>query len=195
LGVPHLELFMRRLVRWFVVLGFLGLPLQLAAQAGTHRGALAAGDATISSGEYYDNYTIEGRAGQRLVVDLTSSAFDPYVMVIAPSGEKKVNDDWQGSKTRSRIELTLEENGTYRVVVTSYEKGESGAYELTIDLSGGGTGVAAAPSGGSGSRIENGRLEAGDATLRSGEYKDEYKFSGRKGDRATIDLRSSEFDP
>src|SRR6185436_10070970 len=51
--------------------------------------------------------------------------------------------------------------------------GESGAYELTIDLSGGGTGVAAAASGASGSRIENGRLEAGDATLRSGEYKHE----------------------
>lgn len=184
---------MRRAVRWFVVAS-LALPLQLVAQAGTHRGTLAPGDATLRSGEFYDVYTFEGRAGQRAIVDLTSSAFDPYVMVIAPSGDKKENDDYQNSSSRSRLELTLEETGTYRIQVTSYKKDEIGAYELNIELSGGAAAVATAP-GASGGRVESGRLEAGDATLRSGEYKDEYKFTGRKGDRATIDLRSSEFDP
>jgi hypothetical protein len=183
---------MRRAVRILAVLAVLSPTLVSAQGPGIKRGSLAAGDATISSGEFYDNYTIDGRAGQRLIVDLTSSEFDPYVMVIAPSGDKKANDDYQGSSSRSRLELVLEENGTYRVIVTSYNKGETGQYELTIDLGGGGAGVAA---GADGDRIENGELAAGDRTLSSGEYTDEFSFPGTKGQRATIDLRSGQFDP
>ena len=177
----------------FAVMALVVLPQAIAAQAPIlHRGSLAAGDQTLRSGEYFDNYTFEGRSGQRVVVDLTSSAFDPYLMVIAPSGDKKDNDDYEGSSSRSRIELTLEETGTYRVLVTSYEKGQSGDYELRIDLSGGAATTVAASTGG---RLESGRLAPGDNTLRSGEYMDEYAFEGRRGQQATIDLRSSQFDP
>src|SRR5258705_1219262 len=132
-----------------------------------YRGALASGDAQLSTGEYYDTYEFQSRAGQRAVFDLTTSAFDPYIMVVAPSGEKKENDDFNGSKSHSRLELALEETGTYRVIVTSYEKGEAGAYELRIQ--GGGSGrVAAEP----GLRGESGRLAPGDSHLRSGGDRD-----------------------
>jgi hypothetical protein len=190
---------MRGAARWFVITALVVLPRAIAAQAPTiHRGTLAAGDATLRSGEYYDNYTFEGQTGQRLVVDLTSRAFDPYLMVIAPSGDKKDNDDYEGSSAHSRLELTLEETGTYRVVATSYKKDDTGAYELSIELGGGtgGTGVAATAGGGAGgARLESGRLETGDGTLRSGEYRDEYTFDGRRGQQVTVDLRSSQFDP
>jgi hypothetical protein len=151
---------------------------------------LAGGDAQLSTGEYYDTYEFQGRAGQRAVFDLTSSAFDPYLMVVAPSGDKKENDDFNGSNSRSRLELALEETGTYRVIITSYQKGEGGAYELRIEAGGSG-GVAAEP----GVRVESGRLTAGDTTLRSGEYRDGYTFQGRRGQTVTVDLRSAEFDP
>src|SRR5258705_9433517 len=88
-----------------VVLFFAGASGALVAQ-GTptvYRGALASGDAQLSTGEYYDTYEFQGRAGQRAVFDLTTSAFDPYIMVVAPSGEKKENDDFNGSKSRSRL--------------------------------------------------------------------------------------------
>ena len=183
---------MRRHPHWLAVL-LLALPSIVAAQTGAQRGTLAEGDATLSSGEYYDNYTFEGRAGQRLVVDLTSSAFDPYVMVIAPSGVKKENDDWQGSSSRSRLELTLEETGTFRVLVTTYKKGESGAYELNIDLSG--SGGVTATTGGNQARVERGQLAAGDATLSSGEYYDNYTVEARAGQQLIVDLTSSAFDP
>jgi hypothetical protein len=184
---------MRRVSSWFV-LGFLSLsPAAAAAQGpGAHRGSLQAGDQTLRSGEYMDTYTVEGRTGQRLAAELTSAAFDPYLMVIAPSGDKKDNDDFEGSSSRSRLELTLEETGTYRVIATSYRKGDTGDYALTIELGGGATGTSVAAGG---PRLESGRLAPGDQTLRSGEYVDEYGFEGRRGQPVTIDLRASGFDP
>jgi len=170
-------------------------PVVLSAQASpvVHRGSLASGDAKLRSGEFYDRYTFEGRAGQRMVFDLRATGFDPYLIVIAPSEEQKENDDFEGSSSHSRLELTLEETGTYKVVVTSYKKDETGSYEL--QMAGGGTGVAAAAPAGGGPRLESGRLASGDRTLSSGEYADEYTFEGRRGQRVTVDLRSSEFDP
>src|SRR5947199_30360 len=178
--------------RWqlVVIVCLTAVPVTLLAQAGApivHRGALASGDQQLHSGEYYDSYEFQGRAGQRVVFDLTSTAFDPYLMVIAPSGHRDENDDYRGSNTRSRLELALEETGTYRVVVTSYTKDETGAYELRI---GPGGPAAAEP----GVRTESGRLAAGDATLRTGEYVDAYTFDGRPGQRVTVDVESNDFD-
>ena len=180
--------------RWrrLVVLCLALVPGALSAQAGSpivYRGTLGAGDTQLQTGEYYDTYQFEGRSGQRVVFDLTASAFDPYLMVVAPSGDKKENDDFNESNSRSRLELALEETGTYRVIVTSYKKDEAGAYELHIE--GGGSGAVAAQPG---VRTESGRLAAGDTTLRTGEYRDGFTFDGRRGQMVTVDLRSTTFD-
>ncbi len=104
----------------------------LLAQPRTESGRLGPGDDTLDSGEYADTYTVEVEAGQRLTADLTSDAFDPYLIVLAPSGEQTENDDWEGSYSRSRVEIEDAEGGTWRVRVTSYEPGETGAYTLTL---------------------------------------------------------------
>lgn len=170
------------------VLVLLGSSL-VSGQTPVINGALARGDLTLRSGELYDEHDFEGRAGQQVVFELTSSVFDPYLIVIAPSGDRKENDDWEGSNRRSRIELTLTETGRYRVVTTSYEKGETGNYELRINAIGGT--AASSP----GMRVEAGRLASGDRTLTSGEYYDEFTFQGRRGEPVTIDLRSDDLDP
>lgn len=182
-----------RVPRWLVWTAVLAVPVPLLSQVApvVHRGALGAGDRALTSGEYYDSYTFEGRAGQRVVFDLQSTAFDPYLMVIAPSDDRQENDDWQGSSHHARVELALTETGTYRVIVTSYQKAETGAYELRIEAT---TAVAAAVAD-AGTRIESGSLETGDRTLRSGEYQDTYTFQGRRGEHITLDLRSGAFDP
>ena len=41
------------------------------------------------------------------------SAFDPYIMVVAPSGEKKENDDFNDSKSHSRIEAASSRTRCY----------------------------------------------------------------------------------
>ena len=56
-------------------------------------GRLASGDRTLRTGEYYDEYSLQGRRGQRLTVDLSSQDFDPYVMVVPPDGKIEWNDD------------------------------------------------------------------------------------------------------
>ena len=121
------------------IMSLLSLPTVLLAQGGpvVHRGSLADGDSKLRSGEFYDSYSFDGRAGERVVFDLRSTAFDPYLMVVSPSNDKKENDDHEGSNSRSQIDLVLEESGTYRVVVTSYKPNETGAYELRIEAQGG----------------------------------------------------------
>jgi len=157
-----------------------------AAAADLKRGRLEKGDETLSSGEYSDAYTFAGTTGQRAVIDLRSGDFDPYVFVRSPSGEQFDNDDFEGDASRSLLSLDLTENGEYRVTVTSYGKGESGGYTLSIDV-GRTAGMAA--------RMDRtGALEKGDETLTSGEFVDTYEFEGSPGQHVSIDLRSPAFD-
>lgn len=161
-----------------------------AAPAGASRreaGRLADGDETLDSGEFVDIYRVQGQAGQTLVADLSSDDFDPYLMVIAPDGEQSDNDDYEGDMTRSLVSEPLTQSGEYRVVVTSYQPGEAGAYDLLLS-----TGSASASAGGS--RTERGTLGAGDTELNSGEYLDEYTFEGRPGERLRVELESDDFD-
>ncbi|MCZ6474910.1 MAG: PPC domain-containing protein, partial [Gammaproteobacteria bacterium] len=151
-----------------------------------HRDRLEAGDDTLSTGEYRDDFTFAGRRGQEAVIDLRSSEFDPYLIVHTPSGEQLDNDDYEGDMSRSLIALVLEETGTYEVTVTSYQEGESGSYTLQMDV---GESVELA-----GLREETGTLGFDDSTLDDGEYIDIYEFTGRPGQRVTIDLRSDDFD-
>ncbi len=152
-------------------------------------GSLGPGDSRLSGGEYFDNYTIQVQAGQSIVADLTSSTFDTYVILTSPGNESSANDDWEGSSSRSRVEVTAREAGTWTVMVTSYTKGETGAYELTVTLS---ETAGPAPTG---QRVESGRLAKGDRTLTGGEYYDTFTITGHQGEPVVIDLRSEDFDP
>ncbi len=150
-------------------------------------GSLASGDPTLDSGEYYDTYSLAGTAGDYVVIDLRSSDFDPYLMLISPSRERFKNDDYEGDAHRSQVAMRLPESGDYIVAVTSYKADETGAYEVRIDRS-------AASSTASGARVEHGDLAAGDKTLESGEYADVYKFEGLPSQRVRLDVSSSDFD-
>ena len=150
-------------------------------------GSLAPGDTTIASGEYVDGNSFEWSAGEYVVVDLRSTAFDPWLEIHSPGGESWVNDDHEGDSTRSQIAIELTESGTYTVNVTTYKPGEGGAYDVAIRRS-----TAQAPA--TGRRVEQGTLGAGDTQLPSGEYADGYEFEGRPGQTVHIDLASTEFD-
>ena len=98
-----------------------------------HRGELSQSDETLPNGEYADVYTFQGVAGGRARIELRSNAFDTYLFVVAPDGTQEGNDDAsQGETTRSLVEMETSA-GQYRVVATSFEPGETGSYQLTID--------------------------------------------------------------
>jgi hypothetical protein len=171
----------------------------------TVSGRLAQGDHRLPSGEFAQIWTFQGRRGQALDLRLTSTAFDPYVMIVGPDDFSAYNDDdasRSGSRD-SRLIATLPADGTYRIVATSYQSGESGAFQLAV-LDGQGASAPEAPvrpserpAGGGAIQIGqtvSGALAAGDETRDSGEYVDVYRFSGRRGQRVSVELTSSAFD-
>ena len=117
-------------------------------------GELESGDQALGTGEYQDTYVFDGRAGQSVNVEMTSSDFDTYVALVTPGGDIIENDDFEGSTSRSVVELNLTETGRYRVTATSYAHAEIGTYRLTVNTeaasstSGGGTFAGGSRSGG-----------------------------------------------
>ncbi|OYX30339.1 MAG: hypothetical protein B7Z01_14540 [Brevundimonas subvibrioides] len=109
-------------------------------------GTLQSGDEQLDSGEYVDSFTFSGRRGQRVAAELTSSAFDAYLMLRTPSGEQLDNDDGENG-TDSRLDTVLAEDGEYEVMVTSYSPGETGSYRFSVSPSQGSPRQAAVQGG------------------------------------------------
>ncbi len=116
-------------------------------------GNLQTGDQTLNSGEFADLYNQNVDRGETIVVEMSSSQFDPYLILRPPGGGTQVdNDDFEGDRTRSRIEYVATQGGNYEVIATSYQPGESGDYGVTIEVGegiggGAGTGDTGAPGG------------------------------------------------
>lgn len=75
-------------------------------------------------------------AGVGRYIERDSDGFDTYLTLISPSGSVVAeNDDIdRGFVTNSRItNVTLPENGVYRVVVSSWQNRSGGSYTLSID--------------------------------------------------------------
>jgi len=152
-----------------------------------HRGELTKDDDTLNSGEFTDRYNFQGKKGERVILDLRSTEFDPYLILISPSGSQEENDDHEGDATRSLLSVALAEDGEYSVIATSYAPEATGSYDLRIDRGWG-------EEAGAGPRTERGTLAAGDDTLRSGEFTDPFDFQARPGQRVHLDLTSNDFD-
>jgi CHAT domain-containing protein/lipopolysaccharide biosynthesis regulator YciM len=80
---------------------------------------------------YYNVHTFEGRAGEQITIDLTSSEFDSYLILLDPEGKKIAENDDGGSGNNSRIIVTLPTNGTYRIIANAHKAGETGNYTLS----------------------------------------------------------------
>lgn len=150
-------------------------------------GTLSSTDSKLDNGEYYDRYSIEGRRGQMLTIDLRSDDFDTFLQLHATDESGEINDDqpwfnddFEESHSHSRLEVELPADGTYVILATSYEGGETGRYELTITTSGG--------------RIETGKLGGKDSRLENGEFYDIYRINASAGEEYVIDLYSDDFD-
>jgi len=167
----------------------------------TVSGTLASGDERLDSGEYRDSWTLRGRRGDRVVVRLSSSDFDPYLMVRG-LGLSEDNDDdpSQRGGLNSRLEFTFPENGEVVLSATSFEAGETGRYSLSVTRADAGasrpdpTPGAATGAIAVGEQVR-GSLGEGDAQLRSGEYVNTFTLRGRAGERVEIALTSDQFDP
>lgn len=145
------------------------------------QGSLQRGDRRLRNNEYYDEYIFEGRAGQRIIIEVDSMDFDTWVILRFPGGESVQNDD-HGDRQHSLVRAALPEDGTYSVSVTSLEGLETGDYNLTVHSDDSGSAI-----------VHDESLARGDRKLDNGEYCDTYPIQGEAGQRLELRLLSDEF--
>ena len=165
-------------------------------------GQLSTTDRTLPNGAFVDAYQIEGRAGQRLEISLTSAALDPLVLIEGPGLSAFNDDDMEAGTTNSRLVVTLPEAGVYTIRASSYAPGERGNYQIAVRDAGAQPVLTAAslatPEAASQvlelGAISQGVLQSGDETLVSGELTDRYRFQGVAGQRVRITMTAQDVD-
>ena len=155
-------------------------------------GRLEAGDATGSRG-LEDRWTFDGREGQLARIDVISTNFDTYAVLLQNGTPLDSNDDG-GEGNNSRLTTILPRSGTYTVAVSAYSQGSSGG-RYTVQL------AFSEPPAGAGrverlqvGRTASGRLEAGDRPRSGGGYQDQWEFDGRQNQNIMLEMRSTDFD-
>ena len=140
-------------------------------------GALQQGDQAYVSGEHYDEYTVEVGPGGTLVAEVQSDAFETYLVVISPSGDRTSRPGaMRHGLSWVRLEVDAAEAGTWQVNVTSATAAETGSYQLWLDARG------------AGPTLVYGMLEVGDAEGRDGEYVDVHLVEVRALDCFAVSL-------
>jgi Bacterial pre-peptidase C-terminal domain len=98
------------------------------------QGNLGPGDRTLQDGSYYQEFGFQGRAGQSVRLRLESPDFDTYLILLDEAGNRLAeNDDANPNNTNSEMVVTLPRNGTYSVLVNSYQAGGQGRFLLTVE--------------------------------------------------------------
>jgi hypothetical protein len=99
-------------------------------------GTLDDNDPTGDDGSFYDYWTYEGHAGERLRITMSSEAFDTYVSIGKVQNgtfdEIASNDDGPEG-TNSLLEVTLPTTGTYTIRAKALSGENSGAYKLKVE--------------------------------------------------------------
>ena len=102
----------------------------------TINGTLSNSDCTLSDNSFFDSYTFNGTAGQRIAVEMSSLTFDTFLFLLGPNG-LVVDDDDGGSGLNSRIPpgtefFTLPTSGTYTILANSFSPSTTGTYSLSL---------------------------------------------------------------
>lgn len=85
-----------------------------------------------SDSSYAQSWTLEGRAGQTVTIDLESDAFDAFLFLTGPGLERPLQDDDSGGKCNARLTTNFTQSGTFTVVVNSAEKHATGRFTLRV---------------------------------------------------------------
>lgn len=177
----------------------------------TVSGRLDASDPKLGDGSHFDLWTFTARAGEAVTATLRSSDFDAFLVLGRMRGdelEEIESDDDGAGGTDARVSATLPEAGTYTLRANTLRGGETGAYRLEL-VSGIVPGVPSAErttSPGAGSTVHpqarpiragqtvSGALTESDPVTFDGTHFQDWIFTGRRGDRLVVTLRSGAFD-
>lgn len=103
------------------------------------RGFLSDEDEVLEDNSYFDAYSFTGKQGDRIVVALTSTDFDAYLIVGRVSNGRFIkmhsNDDVGGRSLNSRVVFTLPIDGEYMVYANTVAPEQIGAYQIRVESS------------------------------------------------------------
>lgn len=94
--------------------------------------ALTTQNVGLSDGQFIEVFYIAGNKGDQIRLLLTSTDFDPVLLVEGPAEERVAFDDDGGGGRNAEVRITLPETGDYTVGVTSAVKAV-GSYELVFE--------------------------------------------------------------
>lgn len=101
----------------------------------TQQGTLTRNDVLLTSDSTYAQpWTIQGRAGTTITIDLESDAFDAYLFLRGPgvSGGRDFQDDDSGGSCHARLTATFPQNGSYEIVVNTADHYATGSFTLSV---------------------------------------------------------------
>ena len=127
-------------------------------------------------------YQVNGNAGDRVVIDLRSFDFDPFLTVTDGAGNEFTDDDGGDEGYNSRLQYRFDEDGTITITASSLGS-PSGRYNLSVE-----------PLNIEQAMQHEGALAAGDARAYDGKLYDAYEIEGEAGETVSITLESDDFD-
>jgi hypothetical protein len=163
-------------------------------------GRLDETDMTDSVGYRYDHWIYSARAGEHIVIRLSSDSFDTYLRVgrLTPGGFNQLaHDDDGGGGTNSRLDMTTVDAGEYVIRVSSEtNRKQDGAYRLSIDRPAERPPAPSTPKSRSIAvgQEETATLDDSDARLTDGSPYQHWTFTAAAGDRLVITMRSQALD-
>ena|GEM_PF-906706 len=97
------------------------------------QGRLTNRSSRLRDGSRYNLYEFSGEAGQEVRIQLESSEFDTYLILIGPDDQPLAeNDDRTSGDTNSELVLNLPATGTYRLVANALDSRGRGDYQVAV---------------------------------------------------------------
>jgi hypothetical protein len=94
-------------------------------------------EGSIDDGNESESWNVELEAGTVIVIDAqqTDGNLDTTLQLIDPNGDIVAENDDRGDGTlNSRIVYSVEDSGTYEIIVSRYDNSTDGDYELIVTL-------------------------------------------------------------
>jgi hypothetical protein len=163
----------------------------------TVTGSLGTSDCFFPDSSFADVYRLTVPTGQTLRIDMTSTAVDAYLLVFSQAGTP-IDDDDDGANdgsTNARLIRTFAA-GTYFVAANSFDKGEVGAYTLSVvtTTESPTCALTSATSTLEIGQTTGGTLSTSDCALNDGSYADVYRFVVPTNQTLQLDMSSTAFD-
>ena len=90
--------------------------------------------ATSDQSTFFDGWVFDGHDGDLVILDMTSTQLDPFLLLLDPDGELFADDDDSGPGLNARIVTTLDQTGQWLFSASGLPGlAETGAYTLNLD--------------------------------------------------------------